>query len=116
VNIPPAANRSYWESASGAINTYERCTQRRATATQASPRSEPLVSATAGASAPECGHRGSGQQTGSHGLGGLVQERALSRSDSCGDKLKSLFREKEFLPGLLAEIEMAMGLSHALET
>jgi hypothetical protein len=32
-----------------------------------------------------------------------VQERTLSRAGSCGDNLKSLFREKEFLPGLLAE-------------
>ena len=32
-----------------------------------------------------------------------MQERTLSRSGSCGDSLKSLFREKEFLPGLLAE-------------
>ena len=32
-----------------------------------------------------------------------MQEPTLSRSGSCGDRLKSLFREKEFLPGLLAE-------------
>ena len=34
---------------------------------------------------------------------GVVQERTLQRPDSCGDNLKSLFREKVFLPGLLAE-------------
>src|SRR3981189_1261609 len=38
---------------------------------------------------------GFGQQTGSHGLGGLMQERTLSRSGSCTDNLKSLFRGKE---------------------
>jgi hypothetical protein len=32
-----------------------------------------------------------------------VQERTLSHSGSCRGNLKSLFREKEFLPGLLAE-------------
>ena len=32
-----------------------------------------------------------------------MQERTLSRAGSCGDTLKSLFREKQFLPGLLAE-------------
>ena len=66
-------------------------------------RPEPFVSATAGMHAPECGHCGPGQQTGSHVVGGLVQERTLPRSDPCGDRLKSLFREKQFLPGLLAE-------------
>src|ERR1700692_1236531 len=32
-----------------------------------------------------------------------MQERKVSRSGSCSGNLKSLFREKEFLPGLLAE-------------
>jgi hypothetical protein len=45
-----------------------------------------------------------------------MQEPTLPRSRFCGDNLKSLFRGKEFLPGLLAKKEMAMGLSHALET
>ena len=62
-----------------------------------------MVGGTAGACASECGHRGPGQQTGSHGLGSLVQEPKVSRSGSCSGDLKSLFREKEFLPGLLAE-------------
>jgi len=39
--------------------------------------------AVAGSCSPECGHRGLGQQNGSHGLGGLVQKRKLSRFGSC---------------------------------
>ncbi len=53
-----------------------------------------LVSATAGAHAPERGHRGLGQQAGSHGLGGLMQERKLSRSRSGCGHVKSRFRER----------------------
>jgi hypothetical protein len=74
----------------------------RIRANRARPRRE-VASATVGAQSPECCRRGFGQQAGSHGLGGLVQERTLSRSGSCGDNLKSLFRGKEFLPGRLAE-------------
>jgi hypothetical protein len=45
-----------------------------------------------------------------------MQERALSRTDSCDDKLKSLFREKSSCQVCWRKIEMAMGLSHAFET
>jgi transposase len=58
---------------------------RATTATQAGSRPPCLVRATAGAHAPECSHRCFGQQTGSHGLGGLMQKRTLSRSGAgCG--------------------------------
>jgi|SRR5271156_1860733 hypothetical protein len=91
-------------------------TQRTATATQAGSRSEPLVSATVGAHPPECCRRGFGQQAGSHGLGGLMQERTLWRSRFCGDNLKSLFRGNSSCQVCGRKIEMAMGLSHAFET
>ena len=50
-----------------------------------------------GACTPECGHRGLGQQTGSHGLGGLVQERTLSRSNApfLGNLASLVCRESE---------------------
>ena len=51
---------------------------------------------------PEGCRRGFGQQAGSHGLGGLMQERTLSRSRSYGDNLKALFTGTSS-PGLLAE-------------
>ncbi len=37
--------------------------------------------------------RGLGQQIGSHRMGGVVQERKLSRSGACGHHLKSLFKK-----------------------
>src|ERR1700692_4422104 len=80
------------------------------------PRSERVARATAGANAPECCRRGLGQQAGSHGLGGLVQERTLSRSRFCGDNLTSLFRENSSCQVCWRKIKMAMGLSHAFET
>jgi len=55
-------------------------------------------------------------QAGSHGLGGLMQERTLSRSRFCGDHLKSLFRRNSSCQVCWRKIEMAMGLSHAFET
>jgi hypothetical protein len=91
-------------------------TQRTATATQAGSWSEQLVSTTVGAHTPECCRRGFSQQAGSHGLGGLMQERTLSRSRFCGDNLKALFRAKSSCQVCWRKIEMAMGLSHAFET
>ena len=50
---------------------------------QAGSWSEQLVSATAGSHAPECCPGCFGQQAGSHGLDGLMQERKLSPTQSC---------------------------------
>jgi len=65
--LPPAANRKLL-GISKRGNKYLRtlfiqgARKRIAAATQASSRSQQLVSATAGACPPECGHRGFGQQ------------------------------------------------------
>ena len=44
-----------------------------------------------------------------------MQERTLSRSDSYGNHLKSLFKGKSSCQVRWRKIEMAMSLSHALE-
>src|SRR4030095_13115211 len=67
-------------------------TKRTATPRQAGSRAQLLVGTTTGAHEPKCGGRGLGQQIGSHRLGGVVQERKLSRSRACSHHLKSLLR------------------------